>query len=122
MRTFFRKCGFKYLKNMFNVIYCVAFNSIGTSTSSETETQRDKKMDMDVRTITGYTHYGQILVILVGMVLSLAVLLLIAREMFKLFRKSETSGNYHVAMVAPVVNNTCDDITVSLYNSRGISD
>ena len=58
-------------------------------------------------------HYGEFLVILFGTVLSITLMLLIAREFFKVVRKSETSGIYHVSMVTPVVNNTSDDI----YNS-----
>ena len=52
-----------------------------------------------------------------GTVLSITLMLLIAREIFKVVRKSETSGNYHVAMVTPVVNNTSDDTSESIYNS-----
>ena len=65
-------------------------------------------------------HYGKILVILVGTVLSITLMLLIGREMFKLVQRSETSRNYHVAMVTPVVNivnNTSDDTSESIYNS-----
>ena len=61
--------------------------------------------------------YIKILVILAGTVLSLTLLLLIAREIFKLFRMSETSDNYQLGMATPVVNNTSGDITTSLYNS-----
>lgn len=62
-------------------------------------------------------NYGKILVILVGTVLSITLMLLIGREMFKLVQRSETSGNYHDAMVNPVVNNTSDDTTESIYHS-----
>nr|XP_022302713.1 multiple epidermal growth factor-like domains protein 10 [Crassostrea virginica] len=89
-----------------------------TNTTQERKTERgtDKK---DIKTITRYMYYIKILVILAGTVLSLTLLFLIAREIFKLFRMSETSGNYHYAMDAPVMNNTSGDITESLYNSRG---
>ena len=50
-------------------------------------------------------------------VLSITLMLLIAREIFKVVRKSETSGNYHVAMVTPVVYNTSDDTSEFIYNS-----
>ena len=46
----------------------------------------------DISTITGYIHVEQILVLLAGTASTLTLLLLIAREMFKLFRMSETSG------------------------------
>ena len=62
-------------------------------------------------------HYGKFLVILFGTVLSITIMLLVAREFFKVVRKSETSGNYHVAMATPVVNNTSDDTSESIYNS-----
>ena len=71
----------------------------------------------DINTITRYMHYIKILVILVGTVSSLTLMLLIAREIIKLFLKSETSGNYNVAMDNPIVNNTSGDITVLLYYS-----
>ena len=32
---------------------------------------------------------------------------------------TETSGNYHDAIDAPVINKTSGDITESIYNSRG---
>ncbi|XP_078341860.1 uncharacterized protein LOC111110490 isoform X1 [Crassostrea virginica] len=82
----------------------------------KTEKETDKK---DINTITRYMHYIKILVILAGTVLSLTLLLLIVREIFKLFRMSETNGNYHDALDAPVMNNTSGDITESLYKSRG---
>lgn len=52
-----------------------------------------------------------------GLCLSITLILLIGREIFKVVRKSETSGNYHVAMVTPAVNNTSDDTSESIYNS-----
>ena len=54
--------------------------------------------------------------------LSLTLLLLIGREIFKLFRMSETSGNSHAAMDTPVVNNSSGDIAESLYYSIGTQD
>nr|XP_022299301.1 protein draper-like isoform X2 [Crassostrea virginica] len=50
-------------------------------------------------------------------VLSITLMLLIAREIFKVVRKSETIGNYHVAMVTPVVYNASDDTSEFIYNS-----
>nr|XP_022296212.1 uncharacterized protein LOC111105985 [Crassostrea virginica] len=82
----------------------------------KTERDRDKK---DINTIIRYRHYIKILVILAGTVLSLTLLLLIAREIFKLLQMSETSGDYQASMDAYVVNYTSGDITESLYNSRG---
>ena len=78
------------------------------------ERDTDKK---DINTITRYMLYIKIIVILAGTVLSLTLLLLIAREIFKLFRMSETSDNYQLGMATPVVNNTSGDITTFLYNS-----
>ena len=99
--------------------FAANFMFIGTSnTTLERKDERDTDKK-DRNTITRYIHYIKILVILVGTVSSLTLLLIIGREMFKLFRMSETWGNYHVAMVIPVVNNTFGDITESLYNSWG---
>ena len=53
-------------------------------------------------TITGYIPYEHILVILIGTVSSLTLLLLIGREMYKLFRMPETSGNHHFTIVPSV--------------------
>ena len=88
-------------------------------------TNKTKKRDTDKKdrnTITRYMHYIKILVILVGTMFSLTLLLLIVREIFKLFRMSETSGNSHAAMDTPVVNNSSGDIAESLYNSIGTQD
>ena len=63
--------------------------------------------------------YIKILVILIGTLSSLTLTVLISREFFKLLQMSETSGNYHDSMDAPVVNYTSGGITDSLYNSRG---
>ena len=108
------------LNSMFNVTnFAADFIFIGTTnTTLERKDERDTDKK-DRNTITRYIHYIKILVILVGTVSSLTLLLIIGREMFKLFRMSETWGNYHVAMVIPVVNNTFGDITESLYNSWG---
>ena len=104
---------------MFNVTNFAEFIFTGTTKITperKDERDTDKK---DINTITRYMHYIKILVILAGTVLSITLLLLIAREIFKLFRMSETSGNYHASMDAHVENNTSGDITESLYNSRG---
>nr|XP_022299304.1 uncharacterized protein LOC111108073 [Crassostrea virginica] len=89
-----------------------------TNTTPERKAERDTD-SKDIRTITGYLHFENILVILAGMASSLSLLLTIARTIFKLFRMSETSGNSHAAMDTPVVNNTSGDITESLYYSIG---
>ena len=85
-----------------------------TPPRKKAERDTDRKV---INTITRYMHYIKILVILVGTVSSLTLMLLIAREIIKLFLKSETSGNYNVAMDTPIVNNTSGDITVLLYYS-----
>ena len=92
-----------------------------TNTTFERKAERDTDKK-DINTITRYMHYIKIIVILAGTVLSLTLLLLIAREIFKLFRMSETSDNYQLGMATPVVNNTSGDITTSLYNSWGTQD
>ena len=102
----------------FDNFQCLSF-CIGTTNKTQerkTERDRDKK---DINTIIRYRHYIKILVILAGTVLSLTLLLLIAREIFKLLQMSETSGDYQASMDAYVVNYTSGDITESLYNSRG---
>ena len=102
---------------MFNVTYFPDFIFLGTiTTTPERKAERDTDMK-NKNTITRYMRYIKILVILAGTVLSLTLLLLIVREIFKLFRMSETSGNSHAAMDTTVVNNTSGDITESLYNS-----
>ena len=108
----------KYAYFVYTINHDADFISIGTTNKTQ-ERDTDKK---DRNTITRYMHYIKILVILVGTVSSLTLLLLIGREMFKLFRMSETWGNYHAAMVIPVVNNTFGEITESLYNSWGTQD
>nr|XP_022302176.1 uncharacterized protein LOC111110107 isoform X2 [Crassostrea virginica] len=92
-----------------------------TGTTNKTQERKTEKETnkKDINTITKYIHYIKILVILAGTVLSLTLLLLIAREIFKLFRMSETRGNSHAAMDTPVVNNTSGDIAESLYYSIG---
>ena len=92
-----------------------------TNTTFERKAERDTDKK-DINTITRYMHYIKIIVILAGTVLSLTLLLLIAREIYKLFRMSETSDNYQSGMATPVVNNTSGDITTSLYNSWGTQD
>ncbi|XP_078309763.1 uncharacterized protein LOC111110107 [Crassostrea virginica] len=62
-----------------------------TNTTQEMKAERDTDTK-DISTITGYIHVEQILVLLAGTASTLTLLLLIAREMFKLFRMSETSG------------------------------
>ena len=102
---------------LFNVTNFVDFIFIGTiNTTLERKAERDTDTK-NKNTITRYMHYIKILVILAGTVLSVTLLLLIAREMFKLFRISETSGNSHAAMDTSVVNNTSGDIAESLNNS-----
>ena len=88
-------------------------------------TNKTKKRDTDKKdrnTITRYMHYIKILVILVGTVFSLTLLLLIVREIFKLIRMSETSGNSHAATDTPVLNNTSGDIAESLCYSIDTQD
>ena len=110
-------CIYVSLTPHFDNFQCLSIFIGTTNTTQERDT--DKK---DGDTITRYIHYIKILVILVGTVLSLTLLLLIGREIFKLFRMSETSGNSHAAMDTPVVNNSFGDITESLYYSIGTQD
>ena len=106
------------VNSTFDNFQCLSIFIGTTNKTQERKTERDKDAK-DINTITIYMHYIKILVILAGMVSSITLLLLIAREIFKLFRMSETSGNYHYAMDAPVMNYTSGDITESLYKSRG---
>ncbi|XP_078341579.1 uncharacterized protein LOC111108075 isoform X1 [Crassostrea virginica] len=80
---------------------------------------KEKKEDINktARYIFTSQHFGKILIISSGTVTSLTLMLLIGREIFKLYRISETSGNYQLGMATPVVNNTSGDITTSLNNS-----
>ena len=68
--------------------------SIFIGTTNKTQ---GRAIDKDINTIIRYMHYIKILVILFGTVLSLTLMLLIAREIFKLFRMSETNVEYHVS-------------------------
>ena len=97
-----------------------------TNTTSDIKTERDidKK---NISATTGYIfiseHFEKFLVILAGTVSSLILLMFIAREIYKLFRMSETCSSYQFTMVTPVVNTTSDDTTEFLDNSlehRGI--
>ena len=110
-------CIYVSLNPHFENFQCLSI-SIGTTNKTQ-QKDTDKK---DINMITRYIHYIKILVILAGTVLSLTLLLLIGREIFKLFRMSETSGNSHAAMDTPVVNNSFGDITESLYYSIGTQD
>ena len=102
----------------FDNFQCLSICIGTTNKTQERKTERDTDKK-DINTITGHINFEKILVMLTDTVSSLTLLFLIAREIFKLFRMSETSGNYHYAMDAPVMNNTSGDITESLYNSRG---
>ena len=105
----------------------LTFIFIDTTNSTpdrKTERDIDKK---NISATTGYIFiselFEKILVILAGTVSSLILLLCIAREIYKLFRMSETCSIYQFTMVTPVVNNTFDDTTEFLDNShehRGI--
>ena len=107
-------CIYVSLTPHFDNFQCLSI-SIGTTNTTQ-KRDTDKK---DLNTITRNMHYIKILVILIGTVSSLTLLFLIAREIFKLFRMSETSGNSHAAIDTTVVNNTSDDIAESLYYSIG---
>ena len=114
-----------YLITMLLILLTFIF--IGTTnTTSDIKTERDidKK---NISATTGYIfiseHFEKILVILAGTVSSLILLMFIAREIYKLFRMSETCSSYQFTMVTPVVNTTSDDTTEFLDNSlehRGI--
>ncbi|XP_078340436.1 uncharacterized protein LOC144627373 isoform X4 [Crassostrea virginica] len=123
-------CGFNFY---FNGMNCAAALDKKTTTFTDTtNTTPDRKTERDIdkkniSATTGYIfiseHFKKILVILAGTVSSLILLLFIAREIYKLFRMSETCSIYQFTMVTPVVNNTFDDTTEFLDNShehRGI--
>lgn len=102
---------------MFNVTNVVDFFFIDANNTIPERDMDKKDKSTAIWKIFKSIHYGNILVILFGTVLSITLMLLIAREFFKVVRKSETSGNYHFAMVTPVVNNTSDDTSETIYNS-----
>lgn len=92
---------------------------INTAPEIPSDRDREKKEDKDktARYIFTSQDFGKILIISTGTVSSLTLMLLIRREIFKLFGMSETSSNYQLGMATPVLNNTSGDITTSLYNS-----
>lgn len=98
----------------------IFIDTTNTNPDRQTERDIDKK---NISATTGYIfiseHFEKILVILAGTVSSLILLLFIAREIYKLFRMSETCSNYQFTMVTPVVNTTSDDTTEFLDNSQG---
>ena len=102
----------------FDNFQCLSICIGTTNKTRERKTERDTDKK-DINTITTYMLYIKILVILIGTLSSLTLIVLIAREIFKLLQMSETSGNYHASMDAHVVNYTSGDITESLYKSRG---
>ena len=102
----------------------IFIDTTNTTPDRKTERDTDKK---NISATTGYIfiseHFEKILVILAGTVSSLILFMFIAREIYKLFRMSETCSNYQLTMVTPVVNTTSDDTTEFLDNSlehRGI--
>ena len=97
--------------------------TVNTAPEITPDRDREKKegIDKTARYIFTSQDFGKIL-ISTRTVSSLTLMLLIGREIFKLFRMSETSGNYQLGMATPVLNNTSGDITKSLYNSRGTQD
>lgn len=87
--------------NMFNLANFVDFNFLDTTNTTPERDINKKDKSAAIGKIFKSIHHEKILVIQVGTVSSLYLLLLTGREIFKIFRKSETRGNYHAGRITP---------------------
>ncbi|XP_078341582.1 uncharacterized protein LOC111108075 isoform X3 [Crassostrea virginica] len=107
-------CSYNYF---FDGKLCKAYINAAPEITPDGDKEKKEDINKTARYIFTSQHFGKILIISSGTVTSLTLMLLIGREIFKLYRISETSGNYQLGMATPVVNNTSGDITTSLNNS-----